>query len=116
MTRDRDTELIRNACINRQPKSAKRLREAVCFHDILLVLALMPGRVLFEKRGTDVEMVIFDEVSASYSRSTWNLLSDDIARQSEDCVAFIANVIESHKAPSVRRPASAAGALAALGA
>jgi hypothetical protein len=113
--RPRDTDIIRAACIKRQPKAKQRLREAVCFHDVLLVLALMPGRVLFEKRGTDVEMVIFDEVSASYSRGTWNLLSDDIARQSDDCVAFIANVIESHKAPSVRQPASA-GALAALGA
>ena len=114
MNRGRDIDLIRAACIKRQPKARKRLRTSICFHDILLVLALMPGRVLFDKRGTDVHMVIFDEVSASHRQTIWNLLSDDISQQSDDCVAFIANVIESCKPPTVRDPSPEA--LAATGA
>jgi hypothetical protein len=38
-------------------------REAASFHDVLLIVALMPGRVQFDKRGTVMQMVIFDEAS-----------------------------------------------------
>jgi hypothetical protein len=42
------------------------------------------------KLGTDMELVIFDELVRMYQRATWDMLHDDIAQQSDECVAFIA--------------------------
>jgi hypothetical protein len=99
MNRDSDIEMIRAACIKRQPKAKKRLREAICFNDILMTLGMLPGHVLFDKRGTEVEMVLRDENNTGYVRGTWDLLHDDIGLQTDGCIAIIAYALETYSPP-----------------
>ena len=118
MTRQQNTEAIRRACVAANPnieisrtwlggsETSVRLNEKINYRPIRLADVLLAISVSQSKRGYDNENHVWavdtageffgqsdSDGSPLYRDMVWNLRTDDLTAQSDECLAFISSLL-----------------------
>lgn len=96
MTREEQIKLIRRKCVEQQPERALVAFGAVSLCDVLLaigpdnqpVTVNTVGVMTSYKAADDGQTPIWDK------QSEWNLRKDDLTEQSDECVAFLYELLK----------------------
>ena len=92
MTRDQNIEIIRAACIKAQPEIEWTTAHSDKFGQIAIRLA----DVLWAFKSHEQYDAILDSLlmEEDAPKPLWNLRMDDLTFQSDDCLAFLADLLK----------------------
>lgn len=86
MTRDRQIEAIRAACIQANPGMGFANDwgdyRPVCLADVLLVITNLSRPLAARGRHLVFDALVY-----------WDLMQDDLTRQSDECIAYLARLL-----------------------